>query len=222
MAEQREPRVCERMTRNGVLCKNHPMKGSRYCYSHSLGRLRGVPLLKNATFHAFLGIAGIGVSLWFGLVPSQQQKEHMKIARETERDVKSIREMLRVTEQRQNQVLLRRYPAGYVLFGVDRSVRRTETVIPRNSRILAEYEFDWERVGVSNLTAASLTIEMPNIHYKPLNTLVTGTAMGLTRRPPGKQYRYPIRPQGSRHRIFVELLEDNSSQFVFLIGFKEE
>jgi hypothetical protein len=146
----------------------------------------------------------------------------MKIALEINRDVKSIKEVLETAEHRQAQELLSRYPAGYVLFGIDLLTRKTESVIPHDSKILEEYDFRWSRAGVSDLKETSVTIEMPDIHYRPLGTLAAGTAMILGRRPLGRQYRYPVRPEGSTHRIFVELLQDDSSQFVFVIGFKQE
>jgi hypothetical protein len=128
--------------------------------------------------------------------------------------------MIETIGRDQADELLKRYPAGYVLFGVDRSICKTESVIPHNSRISEEYAFNWKSVRVSNLTQTVVTIEMPDILYKPLNTQIIGNAFGLARRPMGKQHMFPVKPQGSTHRIFVELLEDNDQQFVFLIGFR--
>jgi len=198
------------------------MKGSRYCYPHSLGRFRGIPILKNATFHAILGITGIVVSLWFGLIPNRQQKQQTEIARETKRGVEAIKEMLESVERRESERLLEKYPEGYVLFAVDASLRKTESVIPRNSRISEEYEFAWDRVGVRKVTSTVVTIKMPDILYKPNNGRFIGTTMGIGRRPLAQEHRFPVKPKGSIHGVFVELVEDSDSRFAFAIGFRKE
>jgi len=87
--------------------------------------------------------------------------------------------------------------------------------------LLSEYDFDWSKVKIEELTSNSLTILMPNIRYKPLNTQIIGTSMKILRRSYGKAYRYPLKPKGTRHRIFVELLEDNNQQLIFVIGFRK-
>lgn len=118
--------------------------------------------------------------------------------------------------------LQKKYPSGYVLFGVDGARRFTNRSIPHRSNLLEEYEFDWSRVTISNLTQTDIEIEMPHIHFKPLNTRLFSTSMVIPRYPKGKSHRYPPRPKGTKNRIFVELVEDSNSLFVFAIGFKPE
>lgn len=226
MSEQGGREKCCGVTRDRDRCKSYPMRGSRYCYVHSLGRLRGVPVVKNATVHAVLGtvlgVVGIVMSLWFGLVPSRAQKEQMRIGLDTNRGVESIKEMLESVERRQSQRLLGKYPEGYVLFVIDPSLRKTESAIPQSSTISQEYEFNWARVRISEISQKVVTIEMPDILYKPTNGQFIGTAMGLVRRPLGRERRFPLKPKGSTHAIFIELVEDSSSRFAFAIGFRQE
>jgi hypothetical protein len=94
VVENNNLRLCRAVTKKQAACKKHAMSGSSYCYVHSLGHIRGVPIHKNASVHAvfgtILGIAGIGLSVWFGLVPSRAQKDHMQAATETNQEIKSI------------------------------------------------------------------------------------------------------------------------------------
>lgn len=107
------------------------------------------------------------------------------------------------------------------MFGVDLSSTFSSANFPHERNLLAEYEFDWSKVRIEELTSNSLTILMPNIRYKPLNTNLIRTSMTIPRRPYGKEYRYPPKPKGTLHRIFVELLEDNKQQLIFVIGFRK-
>lgn len=217
---------CWGMTRGGIPCDGHPMRGSRFCYVHSLGHLRGVPLAKNASVHAvlgtILGVVGIAVSLWFGLIPSRQQKHQNDVVLETNQNVKAVREMLESVERLQSGRLLEKYSEGYVLFAIDASRRKTEFVIPRNSRISEEYEFDWAKVGISEVTPRIVTVRMPDILYKPSHGRFVGTRIGIRRRPLGKERQFPVELKGSTHTVFVELVEDSASQFAFAVGFRKE
>jgi tetratricopeptide (TPR) repeat protein len=49
---------CASKTKTGDSCKNLPMKGCRYCYIHSIGKLRGVTFFKNFWTH-LLAVIGI-------------------------------------------------------------------------------------------------------------------------------------------------------------------
>jgi len=87
--------------------------------------------------------------------------------------------------------------------------------------VLAEYEFDWSNVKIEQLTSSSLTILLPNIRYKPLNTRLIGIPMTINRKPCGKKYIFPVRPKGTLHRIYIELLKDDNHQLIFVIGFRK-
>ena len=113
-----------------------------------------------------------------------------------------------------------KYPGGYTLFGIDHSRTFENRSIPHRSNVLEEYEFDWRPVKISEVTETNVTIEFPHIHYKPLNGTLSGTAMTIPKSPKGASYRYPLRPEGSKNRIFCELVEYKDSFYVFAIGFK--
>jgi len=115
-----------------------------------------------------------------------------------------------------------KYPGGYTLFGFDHLREFERRSIPHSSDVLEEYEFDWRRVRISEETELEITIEFPNILYKPLNTNLIGTAMIIPKSPKGESYRYPPKPEGSKNGIFCELVEYKDSFYVFAIGFKPE
>jgi len=115
-----------------------------------------------------------------------------------------------------------KYPSGYTLFGVDHSRTFKNESIPHRSNLLEEYEFDWSRVRISEVTETTVTIELPNIRYKPLNTKLFGQAMTIPKSPKGQSCKYPVRPEGTKNRIFVEFVEYHDSFYVFAIGFKPE
>ena len=167
----------------------------------------------------FTAFAGFG-SYYYGkkadaIDNKKQQENHQKT-------ISKLNELLEYTCNDNKTKLLEKYPAGYVLFGIDLSSTFSTTTFPREGGILAEYEFDWRNVKIEELTSNSLTILMPDIRYKPLNTKLINTSMTIPRRPYGKEYRYPPKPKGTHHRIFIELLKDNKQQMIFVIGFRKE
>ena len=135
--------------------------------------------------------------------------------------ISKLDKLLKSTDNENKTKLLEKYPAGYVLFGVDLLSTFSSATFPHGRDLLAEYEFDWSKVKIEELTSTSLTILMPSILYKPLNTRLIGSYMKIPRRPRGKEYRYPVKPKGTLHRIFVELLEDNNKKLIFVIGFRK-
>jgi len=135
--------------------------------------------------------------------------------------ISRLDELLESTDNENETKLLEKYPAGYVLFGVDLLSTFSRNTFPHGRALFEEYEFDWSEVTIEQLTSESLEIRMPNIRYKPLNTWLKGTTRGIPRRPLGKEYIYPVSLAGMRHRIFVELSKDNNQQLIFVIGFRK-
>ncbi len=164
------------------------------------------------------GLAGFG-SYHYGKKASEVENKKQQEKQQT--IISKLDELLESAGNDNKTKLLEKYPAGYVLFGVDLLSTFSSTTFPHGRDLLAEYEFDWSKVKIEELTSTSLTILMPNIHYKPLNTWLIGTSMTIPRRPLGKEYRYPPKPKGTLHRIFVALLEDNKQQLIFVIGFRK-
>ncbi|MDD5064248.1 MAG: hypothetical protein PHQ35_05765 [Phycisphaerae bacterium] len=157
------------------------------------------------------GLAGFG-SYYYG-------KKDAAVIQQT--TISKLDQLLESTNNENRTKLLEKYPAGYVSFGVDSSETFSSTVFPYGKEVLAEYEFDWSKVKIEKLTSSSLTILLPTIRYKPLNGLCEGITMTINRRPCGKEYTFPVKPAGTHHRIYIELLKDDDHQLIFVIGFRK-
>ncbi|MGA1979730.1 MAG: hypothetical protein ABSG99_04080 [Sedimentisphaerales bacterium] len=156
------------------------------------------------------GLAGFG-SYYYG-------KKDVSVIQQT--IISKLDQLLESTDSENKTKLLEKYPAGYVSFGIDSSGTFSSSVFPYGKEVLSEYEFDWSKVKIEKLTSSSLTILLPNIRYKPLNTLLLGMTMTIKRRPCGKEYIFPVKPQGTLHRIYIELLKDDNHRLIFAIGFR--
>ena len=164
------------------------------------------------------GIGGFG-SYHYGKKSTAIQNEKQKENQQT--TTSKLDKILKTIGSDNKTKLLEKYPAGYVLFGIDLSTTFSSETFPHRKEVLTEYEFDWGKVKIEKLTSTSITILMPDIRYKPLNGRFNGTYRIIPRRPLGKGYIYPVRPAGTLHRIFVELLKDNNQQLIFVIGFRK-
>jgi hypothetical protein len=129
-----------------------------------------------------------------------------------------------IAESYHSDELLKKYPVGYVLFALDPSmnyeISSEKRLIPHAGRLLDEYEFKWDRVQISELTKDTVTIELPNIRYKPLDTQLIGSAITIKRDSLGQPCKLPLKPEGVKNRIFIELVKDANSMLIFAIGFK--
>ena len=215
--------ICKATTKKNLPCKKHTMKRASFCYIHSLGRFHEVPIWRNATLHFIVGILitiiiAI-VSIRYTASRSTQNEMFKKIDFSA-----SLLDDIWLSQH--ESTLLQKYPAGYVLFGIDpnslNQVQSEMRLIPRKGHVLEEYSFKWDQVAISELTDVSVTIDLPNIIYMPLKTSILGCTMKLNRKTPGKSFIFPVRPVGVKNRIFVELAYDSPSFLVFAIGFKPE
>jgi hypothetical protein len=208
MPNKRE--LCKATTRKGTPCQKTPMKDSVYCFLHCGDRFHWIHLLKSPILNILSVILTIVALVW-GYIQNVESKDLIEYNR-------GLLENL-VTNKYEKD-LQSKYPGGYALFGIDHSRAFENRSIPHRSNVLEEYEFDWRPVKISEVTETNVTIEFPDIHYKPLNSNLLSTAMIIPKSPKGEPYRYPPRPKGSKNIIFCELVEYKDSFYVFAIGFK--
>ena len=218
MRNNRNVKLCIATTRKRFSCKNYAMNGSDYCYIHSFRRFKGVPFWKNMNIHLFL--AGVLLMFFLFLIGPSREKQNDIL-----KDVRNNKDLLKdIAESYHSEELLKKYPAGYVLFGLNPSmnyeINSEKRAIPHTGHLLDEYEFKWDRVRISKLNKDTVTIELPDIHYKPLNTQIIGCTITIKRDSLSQPRILPLKPQGVKNRIFIELVEDTNSMLIFAIGFK--
>lgn len=66
---------CNAVTKKGIPCKKVSMIDSDYCYVHTLGKFRGIPILKNFTAHLLTLISIILAIIFFSAGPSSKHQE---------------------------------------------------------------------------------------------------------------------------------------------------
>jgi len=168
--------------------------------------------------HLFL--ASVLLAVFFFLIGPSREKQNDIL-----KDVRDNKDLLKdIAESYHSEELLKKYPGGYVLFGLNPSmnyeISSEKRSIPHTGHLLDEYEFKWDRVRISELTKDMVTVELPNIRYKPLNTQIIGCAITIKRQPLGQLCMLPLKPEGVKNRIFIELVKDTNSMLIFAIGFK--
>jgi len=159
-------------------------------------------------------IVGIGLEITDAKNKKQQQEDADALIEYNRGLLESI-----VTSKYEIE-LKNKYPGGYTLFGFDHLREFEHRSTPHASDVLEEYEFDWRQVRISEETETNITIHFPNILYKPLNGNLFGTEMTIPKSSKGVSHRYPVRIEGTKNRIFCELVEYKDSFYIFAIGFK--
>jgi len=129
---------------------------------------------KLAMFLSFLIIISVIVGIALESKDNRSKKQQHDYVRELLENL--------VTNQYEKD-LQSKYPGGYALFGIDHSRTFENRSIPHRSSVLEEYEFDWSPVEISEVTETNVTIEFPNIQYKPLNGNLFSTAMTIPKSP---------------------------------------
>jgi len=189
------------LTKNGSQCKKNALKDSRYCFTHSIGKIKDVKWYLNPTV---LGVVGIVLTVaFFVLSPSKS-------------DIEELKKLLNKTEQQNSLRLTGKYSAGYILFATD----TTKYVIPSRSTVLRDYEINWEGTHVLDISNENITVQLPEIYYRPRSIWIHDIALGMPRNGLSAMARIPI--GGLRHDIFGEVLMDKDGHIVFAIGFNEK
>ncbi|MFH1614380.1 MAG: hypothetical protein ABIG61_04760 [Planctomycetota bacterium] len=94
------------------------MNGSDYCYVHNVGRFKGVPAWKNINIHLLLAFLSVGLAVFFFLIGPSRGKQN-----DIQKDVRDSKDLLKdIFENYHSDELLKKYPSGYILFGLDPSI----------------------------------------------------------------------------------------------------
>jgi len=108
--------------------------------------------------------------------------------------------------------LMQKYPLGYCLFAIDHK----KIIIPYKSRLESDYEIDWSKAKVSKLTSEEVAIRLPDIHDKVHHIIITGIAVGNTRRVGSIREHFG----GPGPQIFTEVVADSEKGVIIALGFK--
>ena len=226
--------MCKGITKKGIPCKRSPMAGVAYCYIHSIGKFRGIPLFKNF----FVQLIAI-VSLIFGFISvyqgcqgaSKKGQEEIKDNQTTifgrvgeiHADLEGIDTRLASIETQLNKVLekdgenlSKKYASGYILFAID----STKSVFPSRSTVSKDYVVNWDSTMVLEVTSEHIDMVLPNIYYRPLGNMLQSNIIRISRYPIHQVITYPIKvfPE----EIFLEIMSDEQNEIVLVVGFGED
>ena len=114
-------------------------------------------------------------------------------------------------EKYSKDILLTKYPLGYVIFSVGEN---KQIIIPDNNPIKDKYNIDWTNV---KLIADNnfIHIEIPEIEYKGVKIFYA--KVNADRDKGLGDYHLQIMDLA----IFLEILADDSDGLICLLGFKE-
>ncbi len=115
----------------------------------------------------------------------------------------------------QENELKNKYPLGYAVFAAD----STDIHVPKGFNYGTEFLINWETAKVINLAESSVTINLPDMVYKPLNSTLLSITMEIPRKN-NYERRLPFKFEDQNIIPFIELLEDHKEFVVLVLGFK--
>jgi hypothetical protein len=210
---------CKATKGDGAKCNNNSMHNSIYCYVHSLGRVKNVPLLKNSIFH-FIVAVSLALSIFSYSIQKGPTREHQDTAiSKTDENIRistDIKKLLQTMQQMNKtsyDTLITKYPFGYILFAVDHS----EIIVPGEGKFLTDYELNINDSRVIEMNSNAITLLFPDIYYVPRKLKTTKIAMRLPRTlNTVVEYPFDVFP----NNIYFELLEDKVNTIIYVVGFK--
>ena len=126
---------------------------------------------------------------------------------------KSVKQLIAKTESDFREALAKKYPLGYMLFGV----YDKEVIVRETSEINGNFSFIWDEVKILEITNASITIVLPGIYDKRHHNTLWGNGAVL----PLKEGFVFKAMQVLDTGVVVELLNKNSPPYIFVIAFEK-
>jgi len=130
-------------------------------------------------------------------------------------DCKDIKCELAEIQLEKKDDLLKEFPVGYALFGVD----KLQKIVVGRMELIEDYAIDWAPAGVKDLSNYQISIRLPDITYKPRGITFEGCSFGMSRQFGDKGEIIPHGLMGNR--IFFRLLSDTENGITFVIGFAD-
>jgi hypothetical protein len=159
---------CAKTKRDGTACRNRPLRGSTFCFSHAVTRFNGNSFWWNAA------MIGIYLSLLFGVGQMLQSyilsksgasaaqvgaigsrvstgMQAMVSKQDAMEEILSRMASYEVTHERE---LKERYPFGYAVF----TVQERKTVIPSKTKLESRFMIDWSAARIEPVERAAVWI----------------------------------------------------------------
>lgn len=213
-------KLCRAKTRKGEPCRQHPIKNARYCYIHSFGKTEGVPFWKNSTVHFVLPVILTIAIFSYTQLTAPKKESQQKILKESEQTHEAVNHLIalmRRFEQNNYGDLIKKYPLGYILFGIDHQ----EVIIPYDSPLRTEIEIDWNQTKILKITKEWIGVEIPSIITRLDGRLLSFTAIKfMVEKTPGELDLYfPNYPY--KVRMYYQLIIGDPQGFICLLGFEK-
>lgn len=106
--------------------------------------------------------------------------------------------------------LKQKYPLGYCLFAID-----DKRIIP-SSKLEANYELNWNKARIIEITPQEIDIQLPDIVDKKWNNRITNCISGNARYVGSINRAFNL----SGLEIITEIIADNEKGIIIALGFK--
>ena len=140
------------------------------------------------------------------------QETTQKAANTVESNKDLLLQLLQKTEKINHKSLKEKYPLGYCLFAIDEK----QIIIPYNSRLESDFEIDWSKAKVEEITTEIVSITLPDIHDKIRHNRIISCSAGNVRRVGSITKAFNI----GGLQIITEIVADNESGIIIALGFK--
>lgn len=179
-------------------CKKRALGGSKYCWSHQSKMPVILSLLIGAVIGQFTNVA------WDRFSESAEEAGVRKIL--------NVVEKMHIRRITDHDELNRKYPEGYYLFATNERI-----ILPFNQTTRAKFTLDWENSKVPFIDDSIVYIELRYFKYTPTNIELKFLNVLLERRPGSVADGLFFEDTG----MYVELLESDADQLIYVIGFKK-
>jgi hypothetical protein len=190
----------------------------------NLNTIHTVCVVAAVIFQILVILCGAGAKYCSGKIntmkekkQTKQQHESKETARKTFEGVKKnktlILSMMHI-DKTSHDKLLKKYPLGYCLFGID----RREIVVPYKSRLLSDFKIDWNKAKVIKITSEAIMIKLPDILDIQRNNRINNCSSGNKREVGSINRAFRLGEIG----IVTEVLADDEKGVICLIGFTKE
>jgi len=212
---------CKANTKRGDICKNHPIKGTEYCYQHSVGKFKNIPIWKNPNIHFIIGIILAILSIVIALYKGASRINQEDILKES-RDIKESLQYLRSPETPEYDNLLKKYPSGFMFFATDYA----GLITPPSSNSLDNYMLDWSNVKIVFLDDNAISFLLPDITYEPKNKSAhisyNSILIKMPRGLPGSIYNFPLPASAVPDNIYIEIIAYPNDGIIMCVGFRNK